>query len=126
MAATWIPSNALAGPQPIISNGQSMAVNAVAMFPAGPYGAVFPVSGDALHLRCIKTGTLTADCAMEVWFALDDGATQFGVSQSYPYAQINNADGFAVRVPVAGKWARIFLRAGTMTGANGIVVSVRA
>ena len=30
------------------------------------------------------------------------------------------------RVPVAGKWARIFLRAGTMTGANGVVVSVRA
>jgi len=122
--ATWTPSSPTLGPQQVVGNGGVYFVGD-SLSQAAPYGAVRPCNSDAVFVRGLKFGALTADCSIDIWFAVDDAAANFGVSYNIPNAQLANVNGFAVRVPVAGKFWRAYLNAGTMTGANGVNLSGR-
>jgi len=127
---TWTPSTAAVSPQPVSQlTGTGTQVVTSNLFQAGPYGNVFPCNGDAIQVRVAKIGTPTSDCTIEIWFAIDDAATQFGNALTLTNAQINGSSasgGFSARVPTAGKFWRAYLNAGTMTGGNGFALSGRA
>lgn len=124
--ATWTPVSPTVGPQAVTTGPKAVGINAEAMFSSSSYGTVFTCSGDRIGIRGIKTGTLTTDCYLQVWLS-PDGGTQYGSALVIPYATLNDANGFYVFCPThPGQVGRIFLVAGTMTGANGVVVTVRA
>ncbi len=123
----WIPSSPTVAPQSVLGwSGGALQINGTAVSQASTFTATHPAIGDNVLMRLSRFGTLTGDCTLAIEFAIDDAASNFGEAQVFSNAQINNANGLAVRIPSCGKFYRFRLNPGTMVGPNGLVISARS